>query len=555
MRDSRELTDEQRVIVAHRAHGARNVRFPRLAYFNSSPCRAHPEGIEPGCRRCGIELRRHQRVGTAWLYYAQRGLLADSVGLGKTAQVAAVLAIAKENGEIGLDGRVVVVCRAAAVAQWANELRRLLPRLLVIAADGTPDERLRAYLGFWEVCVISERTLAPAGRPGQRGYRPGDVERLADFPLAAVVYDDIDAMRNDGTRTAYAVKRLANRAGRVYGVHGTPLQKKLVELYNFLEPVGGREAFGTRNAFRQRYVSRSRRILYVRDKRDPTGRRKRRIIFWLDTGVKENALPEFRRLVAPMILRRTVDDLDDVTLPEVQPNEVWLDLLPEQQARMTELKTGTLRRLREHGTEITQVEAGVAFTRARQINSGLAALDDGNDVSVKLDWTTDRLTGDLAADKVVVFVYFKPNIAALSERLDREGVGHVILWSSETDKRERAARIARFWNDPGCRVLVGSPTIEASLNLQVAGHMIAVDQIWNPQRMNQLLGRCRRQGSAHRMVVFHQLLVRGTLDEDFIETMEREQGLADGVWGDTGEIYSHVSPRRLMQMVARSRSL
>lgn len=551
IRDSRRLTGEQRNLVAARVHGARNITLPELEYFNSAPCPSHA-ALSDGCRRCGIALRRHQRIGAAWLYYRHRGLLADSVGLGKTGQVAAVIAIAKQAGEIGLDGRVVVVCRAAAVRQWAAELRRMLPRLAVITGDGTPDERLRAYLGVWEVLVISERTLAPAGRAGQRGYRPGDVERLTGVPLSMVVYDDIDAMRNGGTKTAYAVKRLANRAARVYGVHGTPLQKRLVELYNFLEPVGGREAFGTQNAFKQRYVSRSKKILYVRDKRDPTGRRKRRVILWLDTGVKENALPEFRRLIAPMILRRTVGDLDDVTLPAVQPNEVWLDLLPDQQSRMDELKTGTLRRLRDRGTEITHVEAAAAFVRARQINSGLAALDDGNDVSVKLDWTMDMLTGDLASDKVVVFVFFKPNIAALSARLEAQGIGHVLMWSSETDKAERAERIRRFWDDPACRVLVGSPTIEASLNLQVAGHMIAVDQIWNPQRMNQLLGRVQRQGSRHAMVVFHQLLIRGTLDEDFIATMEREQAMADGVWGDTGEIYSRMEPRQLMRMVAQS---
>src|SRR5207302_10247615 len=36
-----------------------------------------------------------------------------------------------------------------------------------------------------------------------------------------------------------------------------------------------------------------------------------------------------------------------------------------------------------------------------------------------------------------------------------------------------------------------------------------------------------RQGSRHGMVVFHQLLIRGTVDEDFLPLMGREQGLRD----------------------------
>jgi SNF2 family DNA or RNA helicase len=548
--DPRRLTTAQRHAAADRVRTL-NVPHREFRYFNSSPCREHAE-LAQGCLRCGIRLRRHQRTGTAWMWVRGQGLLGDSVGLGKTAQVAAVIALGKETGELGYGNRTVVVCRAAAVRQWAAELRRLLPEVQVITADGTPGERLRAYLGAWEVCVISDRTLSPAGRAGQPGARDGDVERLRELPVGMVVFDDIDAMRNGSTKTAYAVKRLAANADRVYGVHGTPLQKRLKELYYFLEPVGGREVLGTVAAFTQRYVSKSRKILWVRDKRDPTGRRRKKVVVWLDTGVKQDRLPEFKRLVAPMILRRTVDDLDDVELPAAQVNNVWLDLLPQQQARMDELKAGTLRRLRERGAEITQVEAGAAFTRGRQINSGLAALDDANDVSVKLDWVTDMVTGDLSGGKVVIFIYFKPNIAAMSARLEAAGVGHVLMWSTESKAAVRAERIDRFWNDPDCQVLVGSPTIEASLNLQVAGHLIAADQLWNPQRMNQLLGRVQRQGSRHQMVVFHQLLINGTLDEDFLPLMESEQALADSVWDDTGEIYSRASPRRLMQMVART---
>ena len=551
--DPRRLPPETRQAIAQRCKEAYDARefLSQMTYFNSAPCRRHAAVVH-NCHDCGIELRRHQRTGAAWLWFAMHGLLADSCGLGKTAQVATVLALALQTGELSQQNRAVIIVQASAIRQWARELRRMVPALQVITADGTPGERLRAYLGAWDVCVISDRTLSPAGKAGHRGYRDGDVERLRQFPVGIVVYDDIDAMRNGGTKTAWAVKRLAQSADRVYGCHATPMQKRLMEMYHQLEPVGSLSVLGTPARVRQRYVSRSSRYLWVPDKRDPTGRRKKRIRIMVDSGVNPTALPEFKTLIAPMVLRRTVADLDDVQLPAVQTNEVWLDLLPAQQSRMVELQKGILTQLRDTGTEITKVKAAAAYTRARQICSGLAALDDDNDVSVKLDWAVDRITGDFSDDKVFCFVYFKPNVEALSRRLTAEGVDHVILWSRETDSAERDRRIRKFTEDPDCRVVIATTTAERSLNLQAARHLIAVDTIPNPARMTQILGRARRLGSRHTMVLFHHLLIRDSFEEEVLEQLRKEQALSDAVWDDTGELFTQdMTPRQMMQMIAR----
>lgn len=598
--DPRRLSPETRDAIALRARHSHDARSftEQMTYFNSQPCSRHRE-LVTSCTDCGIALRRHQRVGTAWLWFRMKGLLGDSCGLGKTAQIAAVLAMALQTGELCQGNRAVVVCQAAAVRQWARELRRCVPALGIITADGTPEDRMRAYLGPWDVCIISDRTLSPAGRAGSANARGGDIERLRQFPVGIVVYDDIDAMRNGATKTAWAVKKLASTADRVYGAHATPLQKRLQELYHFTEPIGALSVFGTPTKFKQDYVTRSRVLIWIAVTRAlpaeknawarkhdfPTfsalearaqadaqnsiplassaarrlmaavqsGRARHQRVIWKDSGVNERRLPEFKAKIGPMILRRTVRDLDDVQLPAVQPNEVWLDLLPAQRERMTELQRGILRRLRDSGEEITRVQAVAAYTRARQICSGLAALDDGRDVSVKLDWTVDRITGDLSEDKVFCFVYFRENVQALSNRLTEAGVGHVLLWSNETDPAERDLRIQRFTHDPECRVVIATTTAERSLNLQAASHLIAVDTIPNPARMTQILGRAVRLGSRHAMVVFHQLLIRDTYEEDLIEMLRSEQALANSVWDDTGELFTaDLSPAQLMRVIARS---
>lgn len=530
--------------------------WPELQWFNTRPCERHAPERAPLCSRCGIVLRRHQRVGAAWMYLGIPGLLSDTVGSGKTAQLLAMLAMCKESGELGLHNRAVVVCKAAAVHDpWATELRRLVPGLASFIADGDKAQRARGYMGNWEVAVVSDRTFA-AAKGRQRG-RDGDVAMLSEFPVGMLIYDDIDPMRNNTTETARAVNRLAAQCTRVTGIHATPLQKQLPELWCFLEPLGGEARLGSLELVRSRYVGYTRKWVTTTEPGDRRGRNPVRKPVYIESGITNSPARrrELRRAIAPLVLRRTAADLDDVSLPELQFDPVFLDLSPRQRARYDELRGGVLRRLTEAGESVTQAEAGAAFTRGSQICSGLAAIDSGPgaDDSVKLDWVMRELTGDLDGEKAVVFVYFKPNVAALSRRLTAEGIGHVLMWSGETDKRARARRLQRFREDPDCRVLVGTTTIEASLNLQVAAHMIAVDTILNPARMEQLAGRVRRVGSPYPMVFLHQLFARGTQEDAYLPMLRREAEIADVVWDERSDIYTTLTPGQLMQLVATGR--
>jgi hypothetical protein len=243
--DAAQLTPDQREKAGLRVKRMRDIiDFPELTWFNSDPCPRHKAGGTPYplCRDCGIIPRRHQRIGAAWMYLAGKGLLSDTVGSGKTAQALMVLAMCKQNGELGYHNRAVIICKPAAMHDpWADSLRRLTPDLHVIVADGTPAQRRKLYEGDWEVAVVSERTFAPA--KGAKLSRPGDVDILAApyLQVGILFYDDTDAMRNPSSRTCRAIGRLARQCTRVHGMHATPLQKRLMELWSFTGPVGGHE--------------------------------------------------------------------------------------------------------------------------------------------------------------------------------------------------------------------------------------------------------------------------------------------------------------------------
>lgn len=552
--DAAALSRDDRRTYAERIRGLGDIQpFPELTWFNSEPCDRH-ESLNILCRRCGIRLRRHQRIGASWMYLGLPGLLSDTMGSGKTAQMLAMLAMCKQNGELGLHNRAVIVCKAPAVWDpWGNELKRLLPRINAYVADGDKEQRMRGYMGNWEIAVVSDRTFA--GAHGQKQKRDGDVALLESFPVGILIYDDIDPLRNQMTEASRAVNRMAAQCTRVHGAHATPTQKRLEELWCMLQPVGGRVALGSLDYMSNRYASQGTKSVLTRDPTDKTGRRRIRRQVQVSSGITSSPrlVAEFQAKIRPLVLRRTAKDIEgDVAMPEVQYNPVFLELSARQRRRYEELRRGTLRRLKESGEVVTQTEAAAAFTRGWQICSGLATLDEGPgaDDSAKLDWAMDLLTGDLADEKAVCFVYFKNNVAALARRLKAEGIGGVLMWSAETDKRERARRLARFREDPSCRVLVGTTTIEASLNLQVARQMILIDTILNPARMAQLVGRVARVGSPYPTVYVHHLLARHTQEDAYLPMLRREGEIADTVWGENQSLFTALSPRQIMRLVA-----
>lgn len=541
--------DAERWRRADAARVSRDIALPRLAYWNYAPCTAH-SAITAGCQRCGVVFRRHQRVGISWLFLAKRGLLADPVGTGKTVIVAGLLAMLCENGEIPAR-RALIVARAAAIQQWQGELRRMVPSLRVSTATGTAEQRRAKYVDPWDVMLISPETLRLRNIKSSNGTkRAGDLEILERFDIGTLVFDDTDAMRHTESKTSYAVNRLCERAERVVGVHGTPLQKRPTELYSFLLPLGGLEMFGPVSLFKHTFVSTSTEYYEARDRFGHTVIKSHK----KDTGIKNAA--RLKAMVAPLVLRRTPAQIDDVDLPVLQPHIVWLEGTPAQKARYAELRQGVLRRIREEGETVTRAAAMAQFMHGWQICSGLAALDDAESAdSVKLNWVADRLDGDLSEDKCVVFVNFKPNVADLSARLTALGIGHVVMWGNQANPRERHARLTAFRENPACRVLIGTTTIEQSLNLQTARHMIAVDTILNPARMTQLAGRVRRDGSPFGTVYLHQLLLRGTQEEAYPALLQREQALADYVWSEQSELFEALSPMQLMRLISGDPSL
>ena len=67
------------------------------------------------------KLRDYQTIGTAFMYYSNRSILGDGVGLGKTVEVSALINYLKSKGEMT---RFLMAVENSALSQTTYELIR-----------------------------------------------------------------------------------------------------------------------------------------------------------------------------------------------------------------------------------------------------------------------------------------------------------------------------------------------------------------------------------------------------------------------------------------------
>lgn len=74
------------------------------------------------------------------------------------------------------------------------------------------------------------------------------------------------------------------------------------------------------------------------------------------------------------------------------------------------------------------------------------------------------------------------------------------------------------------------------LNLQFCNIVINYDLPWNPQRVEQRIGRCHRYGQKHQVVVANFLNTKNYADKRVLELLQEKLNLFDGLFGSSDEI-------------------
>ena len=85
-------------------------------------------------------------------------------------------------------------------------------------------------------------------------------------------------------------------------------------------------------------------------------------------------------------------------------------------------------------------------------------------------------------------------------------------------------------------IFIATEAAAEGVNLQFCSLVVNYDLPWNPQRIEQRIGRCHRYGQKHDVVVVNFLNRRNEADQRVFEILSEKFRLFDGVFGASDEV-------------------
>jgi len=166
-----------------------------------------------------------------------------------------------------------------------------------------------------------------------------------------------------------------------------------------------------------------------------------------------------------------------------------------------------------------------------------------------------------AAQRAVIFTESRRTQAYLKDFLDANGyAGKTVLFNGTNSDPEttliyerwveanrdlgrtagsrqvnvRTAIIEHFRDH--ANIMIATEAASEGVNLQFCSLVVNFDLPWNPQRIEQRIGRCHRYGQRHDVVVINFLNERNAADQRVYELLNEKFRLFDGVFGASDEI-------------------
>jgi superfamily II DNA or RNA helicase len=115
----------------------------------------------------------------------------------------------------------------------------------------------------------------------------------------------------------------------------------------------------------------------------------------------------------------------------------------------------------------------------------------------------------------------------------------------------RTAIIERFRDH--AQIMIATEAAAEGINLQFCSLVVNYDLPWNPQRIEQRIGRCHRYGQKHDVVVINFLNQRNDVDCRVYELLEEKFNLFNGIFGASDEVLGTIESgvdfeRRIFQI-------
>lgn len=459
------------------------------------------------------EPKPYQDTGIDFLAARSAAILGDDAGLGKSLQ------LIRAADKVGAE-RVIVGCPAIGRVSWRDQFTQwqIVGRKLVFWPSKDPIPAGPVAL------VVTYDWLS----------RKGNLKTLmaaldATDPFDVLMLDEVHYLKSlDANRThaAYGrrlegAKNAACLAGRVswrWIASATLTPGHAAELYTHIKAlfpsvlitIFGREV--SFPEFRDRFCHVSVTPFGVKI-----------------TGNNRNTIPQLKSALAPHILvRKKLDVLQD--LDPIRCLPLPFEIADEADDLSGDELSEALDAATALGLDMTDDDCLALLTalalRSDSASTQRRALGMAK-VPQAVEWTENFLGND-RSKKLVIFAHHTDVIETLRDKL---GQFKPALIYGKTPASVKGNEVARFQNDPACRLFIGQ-TLAAgtSITLTAASDVLLLEPDWTPVNNYQAISRCHRIGQRGSVSAYFAF-ASGTVDERISAVLRRKAADAAQLFG------------------------
>jgi SNF2 family DNA or RNA helicase len=486
------------------------------------------------------DLFPHQRAGVKYLAIAERALLADEPGLGKTAQAIRTLKKLHDEGKQVFPA--LIVCPNSLKKNWEREFTRWWPEVNVQVIRGTAVQRRHQFDLFinpkedepqpqvavinWESLRTHSR-LAPYGSislarcPDCGGENPAVTvtrcevhpRELNQIEFHSVVADEIHRSKDPKSKQTRALWSATGNARFRYALTGTPIANNVLDLWSILHWISPEE-WPSKSKWLDRFVDTMLNAFGG----------------MMVIGVKAQMDQEFHATIDPR-MRRMLKARVLPWLPEIMFQRRDVEMSAKQKKAYEQMRDHMIAELEESTELMTAPSVLTQTLRLLQFASSYATMEVDEETgetkttlaepSCKIDALMDDIdNGDFGDDSVAVSAVSRQLIDLLSARLTKAGIAHGRITGGQTDE-ERQQAVDDFQAGKIKWILFTVQAGGVGITLTAARRMVRLQRPWSLVDDKQALDRVHRIGSEiHDSILVTDYVTEGTIEERVVDVLD-----------------------------------
>lgn len=176
------------------------------------------------------KLRDYQTIGTAFMYYSNRSILGDGVGLGKTVEVSALINYLKSKGEMT---RFLMAVENSALSQTTYELIRFTGlNIVALPSEAVKLKRIINKLDWTKIDGIVVKHSMLRSDYFSRWLALNLDEKGMCKVFNTFFLDESSVIKNNTTKTYKYTKNICDICSRVHFMNATTFELRLMDVYN-----------------------------------------------------------------------------------------------------------------------------------------------------------------------------------------------------------------------------------------------------------------------------------------------------------------------------------